>query len=100
MDCADYRIHSDCTADSTGYDLLYGLSPDSVTIRGCVNFDTPSCCAIIVYMALTDSKALYHFRHNGHSILYLHNSCSFRHLQHYLYQVYSNYHMDAQDQSH
>ena len=35
MDCADYRIHSDCTADSTGYNLLYGLSPDSVTISPC-----------------------------------------------------------------
>ena len=33
--CADYRIHSDCTADSTGYNLLYGLSPDSVTISPC-----------------------------------------------------------------
>ena len=35
MDCADYRIHSDCTADSTGYNLLYGLSPYSVTISPC-----------------------------------------------------------------
>ena len=35
MDCADYRIHSDSTADSTGYNLLYGLSPDSVTISPC-----------------------------------------------------------------